>query len=112
MSHFHSFVEILGKYKYVVVLLIIILIVGFVDENSYWNRHARNIEIQKLREEISLYQNQYDEDTRKLKALDKYENVERLAREKYLMKRDDEDVFIIQYELDEDSVSSSDDVQE
>jgi hypothetical protein len=35
-----------------------------------------------------------DEDTKKLRSLEEYENVVRLAREKYLMKRPNEDVFI------------------
>jgi cell division protein FtsB len=40
---------------------------------------------------------QYEEDKRKLKSLDEYESVERLAREKYLMKRAGEDIFVIKY---------------
>lgn len=85
-----------SKYtKYVVTLLAIVLIVGFVDDNSLMNRQERIEEIEKLQSEISVLKAQYEEDTRKLESLKEYENMERLAREKYLMKRSNEDVFII-----------------
>ena len=101
MRRFHSLFDFIGRYKYVVVILIIILIVGFVDDNSCYNRYLRLREIATLEEEIDMYRRLYEEDTRRLNALDVYDNVERLAREKYLMKRDNEDVFIIR----RDSVS-------
>ena len=101
MRRFHSLFDFIGRYKYVVVILIIILIVGFVDDNSCYNRYLRLREIATLEEEIDMYRKLYEEDTRRLNALDVYDNVERLAREKYLMKRDNEDVFIIR----RDSVS-------
>lgn len=85
-----------SKYtKYVVTLLAIVLIVGFVDDNSLMNRQERIEEIEKLQSEISVLKALYEEDTRKLESLKEYENLERLAREKYLMKRPNEDVFII-----------------
>ena len=85
-----------SKYtKYVVTLLAIVLIVGFVDDNSLMNRQERIEEIEKLQSEISVLKAQYEEDTRKLESLKEYENLERLAREKYLMTRPNEDVFII-----------------
>jgi Tfp pilus assembly protein PilO len=80
--------------KYIVTLFFFILIVGFIDENSFWNRRGRISNIEKLEHEIKLLKNQYDEDTKKLRSLEEYENVVRLAREKYLMKRPNEDVFI------------------
>ena len=42
---------------------------------------------------------QYDDDTRRLNELEEYDNVVRLAREKYLMKRPGEDVFVILRQL-------------
>ena len=84
--------------KYVVTLAIIILVVGFLDDNSFMNRQERIEEIEKLQYEISVLKKQYEEDTRKLQSLEEYENVERLAREKYLMKRPGEDVFVIKYQ--------------
>lgn len=83
--------------KYVITLFIIVLVVGFVDENSLWNRRGRTQEIAALREEIDELKAKYEEDTRRLNSLGDYDCVERLAREKYLMHRPDEDVYIIRY---------------
>ena len=85
-----------SKYtKYIVTLFVIVLVVGFVDDNSLMNRQERIEEIEKLQTEIAVLKDQYEEDTRKLNSLEEYENVVRLAREKYLMKRSNEDIFVI-----------------
>lgn len=88
--------------KYVITLSIIVLVVGFVDDNSLWNRRGRTREIARLQSEIDAMKAKYEEDTRKLNSLDDYDCVVRLAREKYLMHRPDEDVYIIRYSAPED----------
>ncbi len=88
--------------KYVITLTIIILVVGFMDENSLWNRRERIGEIEKLQAEIDVLKAKYEEDTRKLNSLDEYDCVVRLAREKYLMHRPDEDLYIIRYATSEE----------
>lgn len=85
--------------KYIVTLFVIVLIVGFVDDNSIMNRQERIENINKLQAEIAVLKAQYDDDTRRLNELEEYDNVVRLAREKYLMKRPGEDVFVIQRQL-------------
>jgi transcriptional regulator with XRE-family HTH domain len=52
-------------------------------------------DIKRLQEEISILKKQYEEDTQKLESLNDYDHVVRLAREKYLMKRPNEDIFVI-----------------
>lgn len=98
MGKLKSFFGKIGAYKYtkyIVTLFIIVLIVGFVDDNSFMNRQGRIEEIKKLQSEIADLKAQYNEDTRKLNELEQYDNVVRIAREKYLMKRTDEDIFVI-----------------
>ena len=90
-----------GYTKYFITLFIIVLVVGFVDDNSLWNRRGRTEEIARLQKEIDEYKTKYEEDTRKLNSLDDYECMERLAREKYLMHRPDEDIYIIRYNSEE-----------
>ena len=83
------------RYKYVVALLIFLLILGVLDENSLWVRYQRRVEISNLHRQIEKYQAQYDAETAQLEALENNPAaVERLAREKYLMKRDNEDLFV------------------
>ncbi|MCR4921663.1 MAG: septum formation initiator family protein [Bacteroidaceae bacterium] len=96
MSKIFSLWSAICRFKYGVVLAIIVLIVGFADDNSYWNRHKRQLVLSQLSEEIANYKAQYEDDDKRLKELD--ENpiaLEKLAREKYHMKRDNEDLFIV-----------------
>ena len=98
MGRLQSIMSTIRGYKYTkyfVTLFFIVLIVGFLDENSFMNREKRIKEIKQLQYEISVLKNQYDNDTRKLKELDEYETVERFARERYLMKRANEDLFVV-----------------
>ncbi len=83
--------------KYAVTLFVIVLMVGFMGDNSLWNRRERTEEIASLQAEIEELKAKYEEDTRKLNSMDEYDCVVRLAREKYLMHRPEEDVYIIRY---------------
>ena len=54
-------------------------------------------EISALNSEIEKYRKQYEEDTEKLKELTTNpEALEKIAREKYLMKKPDEDIFVFE----------------
>ena len=82
--------------KYVVVALIAVILIGFVDENSVWN-HLRNQQrINELEEEIELYTERYHQDLERIHTLDvNPKAIEKIARERYFMKADDEDVFVL-----------------
>lgn len=83
------------KYKYVAAAIIFLLIIGVLDENSLWVRFHRRVEIANMRSEIEKYQAQYDRETAELEALrNDPKAVERKAREVYLMKRPNEDVYV------------------
>ena len=83
--------------KYLITIALVVIIVVFVDENSLMNQQERSEEIERLQEEISILKAQYEEDTRKLNSLSEYDHIVRMAREKYFMKRPDEDVFVVNY---------------
>ena len=60
-------------------------------------RYKHRQEINTLTSEIQKYREQFEEDTRKLKELTSNpEALEKIAREKYLMKRPEEDIFIFE----------------
>lgn len=83
------------RYKYILTILFFLVVIGFVGEDSLWARHERKAEIDRLKMEYAAYQAQYDEDTRMLNELDSNPKaVERVARERYHMKRANEDVFL------------------
>lgn len=94
-SLFDRIKEFVGRYKYLIVLALFLLIIVFIDENSMINRFAQRREMNALREQIDDYTKQMEHDEAILRELSNDSLVlDRLAREKYNMKRDDEDVFI------------------
>ena len=81
----------------------IALIVGVVDEDSFLNRHPRRVRIDVLRQEIANYKRQYDEADSKIRELESNPKaVEKIARERYFMKRSNEDVFVFAGEQEEE----------
>ena len=72
-----------------------IAIVGFIDENSYVRRLRNKREISRLENEIRKYREEYNESTRLLNELEEDPTaIEKIAREKYFMKKPNEDIFI------------------
>jgi len=81
---------------YVVLLLLFGVYIFYIDENSISVRMQNKRYIKELRQEIELYQSNYDRDDRIVKQLStSREVIERIAIEKYNMKREDQDIFII-----------------
>ena len=95
MGRLNSIWIFIRQHKYAFAVLIFLLIIGVVDENSLYVRYQRKMEIARLQEQIDKYQAQYEADTRQLNALlNDPKEVEKLARERYFMKRANEDVFV------------------
>ena len=102
MSKIHSAWLFMCKHKYLLAILLIVLIVGVVDEDSFLNRHPRRVRIDNLKKEIANYKQQYDEADRKIRDLENNPKaVEKIARERYHMKRANEDVFVFVGEQEE-----------
>ena len=87
----------IGRHKYLITLVVFGVIIVFLDENSLIQRAKHKEEINTLNHEITKYRKQFEEDTRKLKELtNNPEALEKIAREKYLMKKPNEDIFIFE----------------
>ena len=85
------------KPKYLITIVAFLVIIVFLDENSLIQRAKHQQEINTLNAEIEKYRKQYEEDTEKLKELtNNPEAMEKIAREKYLMKKPNEDIFIFE----------------
>lgn len=84
-----------GKHKYLITIVAFGIIIGFVDENSMVRRIGYAREIHRLQEEIAKYRAEYEENTKRLNELTTNpEAIERIAREKYLMKKPNEDIYV------------------
>lgn len=70
----------------------------FFDANSYLIHRELNSEMDDLETERDYYKKEIQKDKKAIKALSTDEGLERLAREKYYMKRENEEIYIIEYE--------------
>lgn len=91
-----DFFRWIANHKYLFVTIAFVLIMLFFDENNFI-KHLRNrSEIAVLKSDIEDMQSEYQRVLLRLEELDKDVDVmEKVAREKYGMHLDGEDVFII-----------------
>ena len=82
--------------KYALTALIFFAWLLIFDQNNLIERRKINQEFKELTEERQYYLNKIDEDRKRIEELKTdNENLEKFAREQYLMKRENEDIFII-----------------
>lgn len=85
--------------KYVVVCVAGVLIVGFLDENSMWSHMKNRQRIEELTEEKARYNAAFERDKAQIRELERDPKaMEKIARERYFMKADDEDIFVLKEE--------------
>lgn len=95
-SH-QSWLRILRN-KYVWVLVFFGTWMIFLDNYSYFDHRALDNEIQELEDNRDYYKQEIRNDNKNIKLLKNPEQIEKYAREKYYMKRDSEDIYIIEFE--------------
>lgn len=93
----HKAVKILSN-KYVLITLIFIVWMLFFDENSYLTHRELNKEKDKLERSIKYFQSQINKDNIVIKQLKDTNLLEKYGRETYFFKRDNEDVYIIEFD--------------
>lgn len=85
-----------SRFKFHIVIVLGAFIVGVLDENSFMKRIEYAYQIDDLKAEIQRYDRQYQHDTQQLKDLKTDSGaIARVARERYFMKADDEDIFVL-----------------
>lgn len=84
------------KNKYTLSLIIFFGWVIFFDQNNLLQRTKIVNELHQLEKDKLYYINKIKADSQKLNELKTSEgNLEKFAREQYLMKKDNEDIFIV-----------------
>lgn len=82
--------------KYLVALGIFAAIMLFFDKNDVFTQSARNRQLKDLQESKQYYTDRIATERKELEQLKSNPGtLEKYAREKYLMKRDNEDLFIV-----------------
>ena len=84
------------KYKIAWVFFAFLIWMAFFDSNSLWSLYKIHQESVGLRKENEFYKTQIEDVKHQQEMLfSNKANLERFAREKYLMKDSSEDIFII-----------------
>jgi len=97
MDKLLSIWEFIGKHKYLITVIAFGVIIGFLDENSIVRRMQYTQEISTLNREIEKYRKEYEESTDRLNELvTNPEAIEQIAREKYRMKKPNEDIYVFE----------------
>ena len=86
--------------KYVWVLLFFSTWMIFLDNYSYFDHRVLNNQIDELEDNKKYYQEEIKKDQENIKKLKNPQQIEKYAREKYYMKKDSEDIYIIEFEGD------------
>ncbi len=84
--------------RYVIILAIFIVWMVFFDENSFLNHREFNKEIDKLTNEKEYYKKEIKQDKELIDKLNDKEELEKFAREEYKMKKENEEIYIIEYD--------------
>ncbi len=86
----------LFKNKYFLVSLAFVVWMLFFDRNDLFSQHEYRQQVKKLRSEKEFYASETGKVKKDLEELNtKQATIEKYAREKYLMKKPDEDIFVI-----------------
>jgi cell division protein FtsB len=84
------------KNKYIITLVVFGVYFGFFDSFNLRLRFANNAKINKLESEVAYYENEIELCKRQSEELQSNnQNLEKFAREVYMMKKPNEDIYIV-----------------
>lgn len=84
------------KNKYLIALGVFAVIMLFFDKNDVFTQSARKKQLKELQESKQYYTGRIATERKELEELKSNPGtLEKYAREKYLMKRDNEDLYLI-----------------
>lgn len=88
----------LASNRYLLILVVFGVWMLFFDANSWLIHRELDTEIKHLEENAEFYQTEIDKDNTFMKSIEDDEEMERFAREQYYLKKDNEDIYIIEHE--------------
>ena len=82
--------------KYLITSALFVVLLFFSDKNNVLDQYKLYKHYRKVKSEHDYYEREIRNANRQYKELfSNLKNLEKFAREKYIMKRDDEEVFVI-----------------
>jgi cell division protein FtsB len=84
------------KNKYVIASIALMAWLIFFDGNDFFTQYSYRKKLNELEKEKEYYRVEIEKNRQELQSLvSSKKNLEKFAREKYLMKKDNEDIFVI-----------------
>ncbi|KAA3623563.1 MAG: septum formation initiator family protein [Flavobacterium sp.] len=90
---------------YVLILIFFIVWMIFFDTNSFFIHRELDQDIKGLEENKEFYKQEIDKDKAFIEKMKDSTEMEKFAREKYYLKKENEDIYIIEHE---DSLKNAD----
>jgi cell division protein DivIC len=84
--------------KYLLILILFFVWMFFFDTNSFFIHQELNDDINKLENNKKVYQEEIKNDKVFIDKMKDSNEIEKFAREKYYLKKEDEDIYIIEHE--------------
>ena len=89
-------------FKYLIILSAFLIWMTFLDNNSLLIHNELNQEIKKLKSRKDALSKEISDDQNLIEKLENIDSLEHYGRENYNLKKDNEDIFIIEYESNKD----------
>ncbi|MAU63983.1 MAG: septum formation initiator [Flavobacteriaceae bacterium] len=83
---------------YILISLLFLFWMLFMDTNSYLFHRELNKEINDLKEQKRLLEIEIINDKKLIEDLNDLDNYEAFAREKFFMKKENEEIYIIEFQ--------------
>ena len=89
-------------FKYLIIFSAFLIWMTFLDTNSLLIHEELNREIKKLKNRKDALTEEINKDQTLIQKLENIDSLEHYGRENYNLKKDNEDIFIIEYESNND----------
>ena len=86
------------KSTYGIIIILFIIWMVFFDSNSFIIHNELNNDINELNDQKSYYEKEISKDNIELQLIQSDSGLEKYAREKLYMKKDSEEIFLIEYD--------------
>ncbi|HLS11978.1 MAG TPA: septum formation initiator family protein [Flavobacteriaceae bacterium] len=82
--------------RYLLIGILFIVWMTFFDTNSYLIQRELNKELKSLDQNTEYYSNEIEKDLEFIEGMNDLDEIEKYAREKYFLKKENEEIFLIE----------------
>ena len=84
--------------KYLLILILFLIWMFFFDTNSFFIHNELNHDVNALEDNKEFYKEEIKNDKAFIEKMKDSDEVEKFAREKYFLKKENEEIFIIEHQ--------------